>query len=752
MSYCINPKCQRRQNPDNLDYCQVCGTNLIINERYRLVKPLRELDGKHPTEIFEVDNCGTTKVLKVLITTRRRLVELFQLEAQVLQRLKHWGIPRVDNYFIFSPSNGPKELHCLVMEKIEGQNLAQWLEENGPIPEVLAIDWLRQLANILATVHREQILHRDIKPSNIMLRPNGQVVLIDFGTVREVTRTYIEKLAEHDVTRVYSPGYTAPEQVDGQAVPQSESFALGRTFVHLLTGTYPDDLPKDPQTNQLMWRDEAPQSSAMLADLVDQLIAPLPQNRPRDMQVIWDYLVAGDKFPSTTALSASDQNCATLVNTGQERKEGLSKDSARGRSSLYNRLITRSRRLHKLLLASVGITSLVMGIRHLGMLQPLELQAFDKLQMLRPDERSDPRLLVITVTEADIRAQKQRREEGSLSDRSLAQLLEKLEQYQPRAIGLDIYRDYPVDADNKELATRLRQNEHFIAVCKNTDSESDPEGVPPPPEIPSERLGFTDFVEDSDGIVRRQLLGLIPHPASPCTASYSLSALLAFHYLQAEGILPKFTPDGNLQLGSTVFKRLQPHTGGYQKVDARGNQVLLNYRSSQSPDKIAAQVTLTQVLSGQVNPQFVKDRIVLIGTTGSSAGDVWLTPYGSGPSDKVPGVLMQAQMVSHILSAVLDGRTLLWVWPFWSEALWIWGWSLGGGVLAWRFRSIIYLGLSGGIALAALYGLGFGLFLKGGWVPLVPSAIALVATGGCVRTYKTASQANDTTKHPEFQL
>ncbi len=99
MSYCINPKCQKRQNPDALEHCQACGSSLIVNERYRLVRPLRELDARHLTEIFEVDNWGTPKVLKVLTSNRRRLVELFEQEAQVLQRLKHLGIPKVDAYF-----------------------------------------------------------------------------------------------------------------------------------------------------------------------------------------------------------------------------------------------------------------------------------------------------------------------------------------------------------------------------------------------------------------------------------------------------------------------------------------------------------------------------------------------------------------------------------------------------------------------------------------------------------------------------
>jgi CHASE2 domain-containing sensor protein len=103
----------------------------------------------------------------------------------------------------------------------------------------------------------------------------------------------------------------------------------------------------------------------------------------------------------------------------------------------------------------------------------------------------------------------------------------------------------------------------------------------------------------------------------------------------------------------------------------------------------------------------------------------------------MPGVILHAQMVSQILSAVLDGRTLMWIWPFWGEVLWVWGWSFVGGVLAWRFRSLGALALTVGVTLGVLYGLCFSLITQGGWVPLVPSALTLVATGGSVIAYFT---------------
>ena len=286
-------------------------------------------------------------------------------------------------------------------------------------------------------------------------------------------------------------------------------------------------------------------------------------------------------------------------------------------------------------------------------------------------------------------------------------------------------------------------------MCKVSDPESHDPGVRPPLEIPPERLGFSDFSTDPDSVLRRQLLALNPGPASPCTTPYALSTQLAFRYLDAKGISPKFTSEKNLQLGKAVFKRLEAHTGGYQQLDARGHQVLLNYRSSQD---IAPQVTLKQVLTGQLTPSYVKDRIVLIGVTAPSNGDYWSTPYSAGKAtdQQMSGVFVQAQTVSQILSTVLDGRSLLWVWPVWGEAVWVWGWSLVGGAIAWRCRSPLHLGLAVGIAQGTLCGFCFGLLIaQSCWIPLVPAAIALIATGSSVVIYTRTSNKRSH-KHPSL--
>jgi CHASE2 domain-containing sensor protein len=94
----------------------------------------------------------------------------------------------------------------------------------------------------------------------------------------------------------------------------------------------------------------------------------------------------------------------------------------------------------------------------------------------------------------------------------------------------------------------------------------------------------------------------------------------------------------------------------------------------------------------------------------------------------MPGVLIQAQMVSQILSAVLDKRPVLGVWPAWGEILWIWGWSFAGGALVWGWRKQLHRGVTIVGAIVILSGICYILLIQGSWVPLVPSALALVMT------------------------
>ncbi|MGB8685771.1 MAG: protein kinase [Microcoleus sp.] len=273
---------------------------LLLQGRYRVID---RIGGGGFGDIFEVDDGGTIKVLKVLNLDnfnnpdiKQKATILFQREAEFLMSQRHPGIPRVqtDGYFTF-PEGSSKPLPCLVMEKIPGKNLQEWMLANQPITTETAIDWLTQLTKILSLLHDCKYFHRDIKPSNIMLKPEQQLVLVDFGAVREVTETYLRQQKDNYTgTAIISAGYTPSEQAEGHAVPQSDFFALGRTFVYLLTGKSPIELPKDSENGQLIWRDKATDVAPHLADLIDTMMAPFFGKRPQDCQEILQILARGD--------------------------------------------------------------------------------------------------------------------------------------------------------------------------------------------------------------------------------------------------------------------------------------------------------------------------------------------------------------------------------------------------------------------------------------------------------------------------
>ncbi|WP_082209826.1 CHASE2 domain-containing protein [Fischerella sp. PCC 9605] len=421
-----------------------------------------------------------------------------------------------------------------------------------------------------------------------------------------------------------------------------------------------------------------------------------------------------DKFPNATWLPVIFQHPNTVPPTWKD----LFIQNTKPRQNFLTIIIT-----------SILVTALVMGMRHLGMLQPWELQAYDHLMQIQPAiERLDPRLLIVTVDEADIYYQNQQKMKrtGSLSDLALLQLLQKLEQYQPTTIGLDVYRDFSVDPDNPNLATRLNQDDRIFAVCKvSADFDDASDGIHPPDEVPKNRQTFSDFVVDSDDILRRQLLQLNPPVESPCTAEYAFSLQIARHYLLSKGAIADITSQGYLQIGKVAFKPLKEHSSGYQGVDASGYQVLLNYRSLRDRENIAESVSLKDVLNDRINLDSLKNRIVLIGVTAPSTSDYWKTPV---TNKKIPGVFVQAHMISHILSAVLDGRALLWWWSGWVEAVWVLGWSLVGGIIAWCFSKPMHLGLAVVTGLLTLFGICFSIFTQAGWIPLVPPALVFMFT------------------------
>lgn len=328
MHLCINPKCSYADESDNVEnsVCPQCGSLLLLEGRY-WVTNLVSLEGFG--KVYEVDDRGITKLMKVLLINDVQGISLFQREAEVLSQLSHPGIPKIDadGYFTFLTEGRVSPLHCLVLEKVSGINLQDWLStQPQPLSQTQAIAWLKYLVEILGQVHQHLYFHRDLQPTNILLTPEGRLVMINFGCGRDIFHNYLVK-TERGVAPTFQdkdygnvPGYTPPEQVRGRAVPQSDYFSLGRTFVYLLTGKSPQDFMEDPRTGELLWQHRSPQISPGFSDVIDYLMATLPGNRPHNAQMILMRLSTLDySSPEPSQAEGIYLSEATTLSVGSDR-------------------------------------------------------------------------------------------------------------------------------------------------------------------------------------------------------------------------------------------------------------------------------------------------------------------------------------------------------------------------------------------------------------------------------------------------
>ncbi|MBD2033756.1 CHASE2 domain-containing protein [Leptolyngbya sp. FACHB-321] len=363
----------------------------------------------------------------------------------------------------------------------------------------------------------------------------------------------------------------------------------------------------------------------------------------------------------------------------------------------------------------------VIVARLTGSFEFLELVTLDNFLRLRPPEPMDERIVIVGITEADI----QRARTYPIPDRDIAALLQRLQTYQPGAIGLDIVRDIPVEPGHATLASLFRTIQNVIGVEVAFPDRSG-YTVAPPPALPPEHVGFADSVLDEDGYQRRSLLGA-HNPQQEYRFSFTLQ--VAERYLATQGIgLENGIRDADaMRFGNTELTRVQPNSGGYTRADAGGNQILLNVRSGARPFRV---LSLAQIQAGKVNPAWLRGRIVLIGVMSLSAKDLASSGAITGINPGlVYGVEMQAHAISQILSAVLDQRPLLRVWHDGWEYGWIVAWGVLGISLGRFLQSPWRILLGLGVAVISLVGIVYGLILLGWWVPLVPALLGLVPNG-----------------------
>lgn len=259
MSYCINPTCP---NPENVAYsqrCEACGSQLMLRDRYRVLKPLGQggfgatflardeiLPGEPSCVIKQLRPSGTAP--QVLQMAR----ELFAREANTLGKIgNHPQIPRLLDYFEV------QEHFYLVQEYISGSTLQQEVKLNGTFSEAGVKQFLSEILPLLQYIHDQKVIHRDIKPANLIRRSqDSRMVLIDFGAVKNQVTQATTNQSGHTALTAYAigtPGFAPPEQMAMRPVYASDIYALGVTCVYLLTGKTPKDLDYNPSTGEIMW-------------------------------------------------------------------------------------------------------------------------------------------------------------------------------------------------------------------------------------------------------------------------------------------------------------------------------------------------------------------------------------------------------------------------------------------------------------------------------------------------------------------
>jgi diguanylate cyclase (GGDEF)-like protein/PAS domain S-box-containing protein len=391
-------------------------------------------------------------------------------------------------------------------------------------------------------------------------------------------------------------------------------------------------------------------------------------------------------------------------------------------SSLWKAGLQKVWQRGRVWITASGVAAGMIGLRLAGVLQLGEFAFYDQMFRWRPAEALDDRIVLVTVEESDL----DRLQQWPMSDAQLSDLLNRIAAAQPKAIGLDIYRNFAVAPGSKELTQTFQALPNLIGISKLQDGTSG--GVGPNPQLAQkQQVGFNNIILDDDQRVRRSIL----YWTADGKSYESFALKLALLHLKLE---PQPAPrnSSHLQLGSVEFPQFQPNDGIYTRANAGAYQVLANFRGR--PGSFP-RLRLMDLLEGKVSPDRLRNRIVLIGSTASSLNDNANTPYGLGS-----GVELQANFISQIISAVQDSRSLLHCLPEPLEWAWIWIWSWLGTMASWRLRTPQKSIVAIAGASATLSGMGFLAFLAGWVVPVVPPLLGLVTAATVVTGYIAHSE------------
>jgi adenylate cyclase len=394
------------------------------------------------------------------------------------------------------------------------------------------------------------------------------------------------------------------------------------------------------------------------------------------------------------------------------------------------------------LLTSLAVAIPIVGIRLLGGFEAMELSSYDDFMRQKPAEKKDDRITVVTISDDDI----EKLQQFPVHDGTLAKALEILEKNEPSVIALDIARDVPhgTKEGREKLKNIMTKDEYIISGCLL--SRADYSGSPPfPVKADEHTVGFGDVPFDSDKTVRRIIFrsspiqpqtSYSPHTCNQTNPSVELDSLgyIAAHvYLRLNNLDPKLNVKNNIQFGQQSLERIDSRFGGYANAETGDYQMMLNYRGMKD---VANEVSISDILKQNVDVNLIRGRIIFIGNTSKVSKDFVPTPYGL-----LDGVFVHAQSASQILSAVLDKRKLINSWHEFGEMLWILGWSLSIGVVAFYSRRMsVFLLVLGGSVILIWWACLFLFTSQALWVPLIPTLFAAMLSAIGVRFLELADR------------
>jgi adenylate cyclase len=358
-------------------------------------------------------------------------------------------------------------------------------------------------------------------------------------------------------------------------------------------------------------------------------------------------------------------------------------------------------------------------VRELGLLQGFELRVYDQyLRYAKPENGSSygVPVVLLEISETDIREQGH----WPISDRTLAVAVESLLEAGAAVVGIDIYRDLPVSPGQERFARLLRDEPRILGVNKFGDLGT--EGIPGPPALAGTgRVGFNDIVFDRDETVRRALL-YQDDGEGEVQSSFGLLAALSL--LAREGVHPAPDPARPewLRLGAATLRPFEGDDGGYANEDDGGYQLLLDFAQVRRGFDT---FQLTPFLRGEIDPERIRGKAVVIGANAKSLPDRFRVPIRG----RIPGMEAHAHIIDQLHRLARGESTPIRVIPEWQELALIALLTLVGCSLGLVLRGGPLAGLSSfsGVVLAAtalIWLAGAVAFHVGWWLPMVAPGLA----------------------------